>query len=70
MVFIHGGGLLFGSGNEYTDSFLIDEDIVLVTFNYRLGPLGFLSLDTGEVSGNQGPGLPIRQKLSERLAFC
>ena len=27
---------------------------VLVTLNYRLGPLGFLSLGTEEVPGNAG----------------
>lgn len=33
---------------------LQDEDIVLVTINYRLGPFGFLSLNTPEYSGNMG----------------
>ena len=33
--------------------FFIDYDIIIVTVNYRLGPLGQLSLDTGLVSGNQ-----------------
>ena len=33
--------------------FLIDYDLIIVTVNYRLGPLGQLSLDTGRVSGNQ-----------------
>ena len=33
--------------------FLIDYDVIIVTVNYRLGPLGQLSLDTGLVSGNQ-----------------
>ena len=33
--------------------FLIDYDLIIVTVNYRLGPLGQLSLDTGLVSGNQ-----------------
>jgi len=44
MVWIHGGGFTFGSGNGETDFFgpemLMDKDIVLVTFNYRLGPFG------------------------------
>ena len=54
MVWIHGGGLQFGAGSHYGPEFLIDEEIILVTFNYRLGVLGFLSLDTPEYSGNQG----------------
>lgn len=33
---------------------MLDEDIVLVTMNYRLGPFGFLSLDTAEYPGNMG----------------
>ena len=43
MVWIHGGGLYFGSGN-YGDNgpdYFIEKDIILVTINYRLGPLGF-----------------------------
>ena len=33
---------------------MVDEDMVVVTINYRLGPLGFLALSGTEVSGNQG----------------
>lgn len=44
MVWIHGGGWFTGSGNGETDlygpGYLLDRDIVLVTINYRLGPLG------------------------------
>ena len=36
---------MFGSGNEdlYGPEFLITEDVVLVTINYRLGLLGTTS---------------------------
>ena len=34
--------------------YLIDEGVVLVRINYRLGPLGFLSLGSPSVTGNQG----------------
>ncbi|KAG5895282.1 hypothetical protein JTB14_015148 [Gonioctena quinquepunctata] len=46
MVWIHGGGFLAGSNklNFACPDFLITEDIVLVAINYRLGFLGFLSL--------------------------
>jgi carboxylesterase type B len=37
-------------GPEY----LIDHDVVIVTFNYRLGPLGFLSTEDTVVPGNNG----------------
>lgn len=44
MVWIHGGAYYMGSGNGDTDRFgpdyMLDRDIVLVTINYRLGPLG------------------------------
>ncbi len=29
-----------GSSAEYGASYLLDEDVILVTVNYRLGPLG------------------------------
>jgi carboxylesterase type B len=32
----------------------MDRDIVLVTFNYRLGAFGFLAMGTVEVPGNVG----------------
>ena len=54
MVWFHGGGLDFGEGGMYSPYFLIDYDIVIVTVNYRLGPWGFLSLDSPAISGNQG----------------
>ncbi|KAJ8871303.1 hypothetical protein PR048_027620 [Dryococelus australis] len=42
MVYIHGGGFFSGTGasNTFGPQFLLDKDIVLVTFNYRLGALG------------------------------
>jgi carboxylesterase type B len=44
MVWIHGGGWLSGSGGTqmYGPQYLLDKDIILVTFNYRLGILGTL----------------------------
>ncbi|XP_013146622.1 PREDICTED: juvenile hormone esterase-like isoform X2 [Papilio polytes] len=56
MVFIHGGGFSFGSGNTdmYGPAYLVEKDVVVVTVNYRLGPLGFLSLHTPAVPGNAG----------------
>ena len=41
------------AGDMYGPQFLIEYNLVIVTVNYRLGPLGQLSLDTGLVSGNQ-----------------
>ncbi|XP_022122536.2 juvenile hormone esterase isoform X3 [Pieris rapae] len=56
MVFIHGGGLKCGSGNDdhYGPDFLVSHGVILVTINYRLDVFGFLCLDTKEVPGNAG----------------
>ena len=45
MVWIHGGGFFEGSGSDpVTDGTgLARKGVILVTFNYRLGPLGFLA---------------------------
>ena len=40
IVWIHGGSFYYGSGAEYGPSYLLDEKVVLVTLNYRLGILG------------------------------
>lgn len=41
---IHGGGLMVGAGSDYDPSRLVNMGKgIVVTFNYRLGTLGFLS---------------------------
>jgi carboxylesterase type B len=40
MVWFHGGGFVSGAGSFYGPDYLLDKDIVLVTVNYRLGPIG------------------------------
>ena len=43
-VWIHGGAFLFGNGGEHIGSnFVAIGDVILVTINYRLSALGFLS---------------------------
>ncbi|GLG92613.1 Esterase SG1 [Gryllus bimaculatus] len=54
LVWIHGGAFLLGSGDLYGPEPLMEHDVVLVTINYRLGPLGFLGLGTAEAPGNAG----------------
>lgn len=56
MFWIHGGALIRGSGGKswYGPEFLMDKNVVLVTINYRLGALGFLSLENGLAPGNMG----------------
>uniref|UniRef100_A0A1A9X418 Carboxylic ester hydrolase n=1 Tax=Glossina brevipalpis TaxID=37001 RepID=A0A1A9X418_9MUSC len=60
MVWLHGGGYSFGSGNTflYGPDYLVAENVVLVTLNYRLGPLGFLTA---------GPNAPGNQGLKDQL---
>lgn len=47
MVLIHGGTFMSGSsGTEiYGPDYLIDKNVILVTFNHRLGAFGYLSLN-------------------------
>lgn len=56
MVYIHGGSFILGNGGKliYGPGFLVQKDVVVVTFNYRLGPLGFLCLRIKEAPGNAG----------------
>lgn len=51
---IHGGAFSSGSSDWLGPELLLNRDIVLVTFNYRLGPLGFLSLANTKYPGNYG----------------
>lgn len=45
LFFVHGGAFVTGGGADYDGSFLAAHGpAVIVTINYRLGPLGFLQL--------------------------
>ncbi|XP_049801482.1 esterase FE4-like [Schistocerca nitens] len=56
MVWLHGGGFVEGSGTAaaHGPDFLVDSGVILVTVNYRLGVLGFLSTGDSVVPGNMG----------------
>lgn len=56
MVFIFGGGFRDGASsyNVYGPDFLLEKDVVMVSFNYRVGPFGFLSTGDDVVPGNAG----------------
>jgi para-nitrobenzyl esterase len=43
MVWIHGGALVVGESDDYNPQHLVDQGVVVVTVNYRLGALGFLA---------------------------
>ncbi|CAL4119823.1 unnamed protein product, partial [Meganyctiphanes norvegica] len=54
IVWIHGGGYQFGSVGWNPPYVMMNKDIVLVTLQYRLGSLGFLSTEDSLVPGNMG----------------
>jgi len=56
MVYIHGGAFIMGGGASYFfgPNYLLENDVVLVTFNYRLGALGFLATNDKAAGGNFG----------------
>ncbi|PZC78162.1 hypothetical protein B5X24_HaOG200122 [Helicoverpa armigera] len=56
MFWVHGGAFMTGGSNDdlYGPEFLLRKGVVVVTINYRLEILGFLSLDTKDVPGNAG----------------
>ncbi|XP_055849312.1 juvenile hormone esterase-like isoform X2 [Episyrphus balteatus] len=56
IFFIHPGGFYLGTGASsfLGPEYLLEKDIILVTFNYRLGAMGFLNLGTPDIPGNAG----------------
>uniref|UniRef100_A0A8D8SMT7 Carboxylic ester hydrolase n=1 Tax=Cacopsylla melanoneura TaxID=428564 RepID=A0A8D8SMT7_9HEMI len=55
IVYIHGGAFMFGQGYIYEPFPLLEKhDVVYVSINYRVGPLGFLSTGDDVVPGNMG----------------
>nr|AMB19664.1 antennal esterase CXE7 [Cydia pomonella] len=56
LVYVHGGGFGFGSGDPdaHGPQYLVRENVVVITFNYRIGAFGFLSLNSSSVPGNAG----------------
>lgn len=57
-IWIHGGGFIAGSSNInlYGPDYLIENELIVVTLNYRLGVTGFLSFRDPSVGipGNAG----------------
>lgn len=55
-MWIHGGGFYFTDEPifNHRPDFIVDQDIVVVTLNYRLGAFGFLSTGDGNAQGNYG----------------
>ncbi|KAJ8792413.1 hypothetical protein J1605_019632 [Eschrichtius robustus] len=63
MIWIYGGAFLMGSshGANFLSNYLYDGEeiatrgnVIVVSFNYRVGPLGFLSTGDSNLPGNYG----------------
>ncbi|XP_064595928.1 uncharacterized protein LOC135462634 [Liolophura sinensis] len=55
LVWIHGGGYIIGYKNTYNAALLAGlNDVIVVTINYRLGVLGFLTTGDEHAPGNLG----------------
>ncbi|RJQ81782.1 carboxylesterase family protein [Pseudonocardiaceae bacterium YIM PH 21723] len=73
LVWIHGGGFVYGSGDYYDARQLAERgDVVVVTVNYRLGTLGYLGLpglSGGGVFGLQDQQAALRWVRRNAAAF-
>ena len=56
LVFIHGGSFFSDDASDrfYGPDFLLSQDNIVVTLQYRLGIFGFLNLNFEEYTGNMG----------------
>lgn len=56
LVHVHTGVFLVSNASIVSTGpqFMLDKDVVLVTLNYRLGSLGFLSTGDSAADGNYG----------------
>jgi len=54
IVFIHGGAFVFGSSTNLGGDYFMEEDVVLVTIQYRLNAFGFLTTEDKSSPGNYG----------------
>ncbi|XP_058890507.1 neuroligin-1 isoform X2 [Acipenser ruthenus] len=72
MVFIHGGSYMEGTGNMFDGSILASYgNVIVITVNYRLGVLGFLSTGDQAAKGNYGllDQIQALRWISENIAF-
>lgn len=54
MFFIHGGAFYMGGYIGHGPKVLLENQVILVEVQYRLGILGFMCLDHPEAAGNMG----------------
>ncbi len=67
MVWIHGGAFVIGAGSQgiFDGTALARRGVVVVTFNYRLGALGFFSHPALDAAA---PGGPVNFGLLDQIA--
>lgn len=69
MFWIHGGGFGIHSSSNYGDSSvarnLCVKDVVYVSINYRLGPLGFFTTGDEHCRGREGVVIPSAKNFQE-----
>ena len=75
MTFIHPGDFQTSDAGPQTfgPQLFMNHRVVLLSFNYRLGPLGFLSTDDDEGPGNLGlrdQSLALQWAKKEARNFC
>lgn len=54
MVYVHSGAFAGGSGNMAKYNYLARHDVIAISFNYRVGAIGFACLGTEDIPGNAG----------------
>ncbi|CRL06417.1 CLUMA_CG019500, isoform A [Clunio marinus] len=55
IFFVHGGAFMFGGSDAYgPENIMRSQNMILVTVNYRLGTLGFMTTEDEVISGNFG----------------
>ncbi|XP_058799335.1 venom carboxylesterase-6-like [Phymastichus coffea] len=54
ILWIYAGGFQFATIGGTEQHYLIDHDVIFISFNYRHGTLGFLSTEDEVVAGNMG----------------
>uniref|UniRef100_A0A182MCW8 Carboxylic ester hydrolase n=1 Tax=Anopheles culicifacies TaxID=139723 RepID=A0A182MCW8_9DIPT len=54
LVFIHGGSFVAGSGEVHGVDLLMENELIVITLNYRLGVFGFLKYERQNITGNYG----------------
>jgi len=69
MLWIHGGALVVGESDDYNPQRLVEQGVVVVTINYRLGALGFLAHPALSAEASGAPASGNYGILDQQLAL-